>query len=37
MDKRWEDYSFLEIVSIAGEEKVVVTTVTVPEMKRSAK
>lgn len=37
MDKRWEDYSFLEIVPIAGEEKVVVTSVTVTEMNRVAK
>lgn len=32
MDKRWEDYNFLEIVPIAREEKEVVTSTTVPEI-----
>lgn len=31
MDKRWEDYNFLEIVPLAREEKEVVTSITVPE------
>lgn len=37
MDKRWEDYNFREITLIAGEEKVVVTLMTVPNVQRLAK